>query len=374
VKGLGDHLKTMNYNRKKFHLNTVSVQGSYYDLSLKPVNPFVCTPGSFISDIFFYDELSRIAGVESGHNWFCTQMAARSKGTTLTPSTPCKSPYGSAPGSPRTRPHSADLDESLDFVLPVGVCDNTKIDSISGNENRGLWSFTSKGSCGAENGPPIRLASTGFIKRNEYRNLQNWRRWKSYDGARQAILEGEGQTALAEHEYEEAKPSSLESSSIAEVVEQVAALDVTDNEAHSSPEMVPSPVQPCSHESPSSTEPIPKTSSRPSSPPRYIGSSSERQVSTSEDHASTSLSSIPLGATSPPRTAMGRKGSMDLRLDSRGGFIVTTDGDVVSGLAGRSLTMRELTELVSSEQREDASAMAESMALLFTDAAHTVLE
>lgn len=84
---------------------------------------------------------------------------------------------------------------------------------------------------------------------------------------------------------------------------------------------------------------------------------------------------MPPGGTSPPRTAAGRKGSMDLRLDNRGGFIVTTEGDGgAGGGGGRTLTMQELTELVSSDQRDGAAGVAESMALLFTDAAHTVLQ
>ena len=363
------------YNRRKILTNSPSIPCSYFDLSQKPVNPFVCTPGSFISDLFFYDELSRIAGVESGHNWFCTQMAARSKGTTLTPSTPCKSPYSSAPASPRTRPHSVDLDECLDYVLPMGSCDNAKSDSLS--EIRGQGSFSSKGNCGAiqENAPPIRLASTGFIKRNEYRNLQNWRRWKSYDGARQAILEGEGQMALHEHEHEEAQTSSSEGSCAGEAAEQVAVTASAESNpvGHSSPEAAPAAIQSVRTE-PRTGESEPLL--RSFSPPRCAGSSQERRGSMSDaSAAAVGAAAMPPGGTSPPRTAAGRKGSMDLRLDNRGGFIVTTEGDGgAGGGGGRTLTMQELTELVSSDQRDGAAGVAESMALLFTDAAHTVLQ
>ena len=204
------------FHRRKQQQYPPSITGSYLDLASKPINPFVCTPGSFVSDLFFYDELSRIAGVEAGHNWFCTQMAARSKGTTLTPSTPCKSPYSSAPASPRSLAHSVDLDESSDYLQPqpLPFCEVPSNDGIPSHDFRGYASFSCKNSAlgNTENTQPVRLASTGFIKRSDFRGKQSWRRWKSYDGARKAILEGGGHMALAEQEHEEAQSSSSSSS------------------------------------------------------------------------------------------------------------------------------------------------------------------
>mmetsp|Transcript_27688 Transcript_27688/g.57623 ORF Transcript_27688/g.57623 Transcript_27688/m.57623 type:complete len:139 (-) Transcript_27688:28-444(-) len=59
-----------------------------------------------IVDIFFYEELSRVAGHESGSQWLlsqttklgCSKMSLTSTGCT---STPCRTPDQSAPTSPR---------------------------------------------------------------------------------------------------------------------------------------------------------------------------------------------------------------------------------------------------------------------------------
>jgi hypothetical protein len=83
---------------------------------------------------------------------------------------------------------------------------------------------------------------------------------------------------------------------------------------------------------------------------------------------------MPTGAVSPLRS--GRKGSVDLRLNLQGGVVVGDDSGGAGAGAGRALTMAELAELVSNDQRDGGTSGsgASNMALLFTDAAHTVFQ
>jgi hypothetical protein len=56
-----------------------------------------------IVDIFFYEELSQVAGHEAGSQWLLSQTTklGRSKMSTGCSTTPCRTPDESAPTSPR---------------------------------------------------------------------------------------------------------------------------------------------------------------------------------------------------------------------------------------------------------------------------------
>ena len=65
-------------------------------------SPYISSPGSNITDAFFYHELCKTSGSDIANMWLLAQGPVRSKGSTATCS-PNRSPHNSAPPSPRSR-------------------------------------------------------------------------------------------------------------------------------------------------------------------------------------------------------------------------------------------------------------------------------
>ena len=137
---------------------------------------FVPTPGSFISDCFFFDELSKICGQDKAQLWLTAQLNARSFCTTATPGTPQNT---SAPTSPRIKQVVLERPAETHFIPNLRTfSEQSKSFSmgLAGTQNWGV----AVNADGASNFRS-RFHSFSHSRKNEQKSNNNsWKHWKSY--------------------------------------------------------------------------------------------------------------------------------------------------------------------------------------------------
>ncbi len=262
---------------------------------------FVATPGSFISDCFFYDELSRVCGAESAQYWLTSQLNARSFCTTATPGTP---QTASAPTSPRLKVGVIDrLGDSHFMPNLQAFSENSKSFSLGSQSSRD-WGDSGVKADGSSNFGSRFHSFSHSRKTETARPNKNWKQWKSYaDGHPKAPM-----SRLSFHASNSPLPEHQEQS-------ESASSDSSENVEGS--ERLESAAAPCVS---------------------CTGAAASRAPANDLDGTEAGL--------------------MRLSIDS-----------------GRPLSMRSLAQLVSERDEHDRlDGHAANMGLLFTDAAHTVLE
>ena len=283
---------------------------------------FVGTPGSFITDCFFFDELCKICGPENAHLWLTAQLNARSFCATATPGTP---QTFSAPTSPP--PKVGVMDRESHFVPNLQAFSEHSKSFNAGSRTVRDWGDSG---CKADGSSNFRSRFHSFShsrKTDNSRPNKSWKQWKSYaDGhpkapnPRAGVFPNHISQTLPEHQEQSESPSS-DSSESCENLDRAADQSVCSTndavqggslEAFKSVPQVASAVR-------KATEPNNRT---------------EQPVSSADIDASLLRRSV--------------------------------EGE-------RSMSMRTLQALVL-EQESAASTGGMRMGLLFTDAAHTVLE
>jgi hypothetical protein len=274
-------------------------------------NCFVGTPGSFISDCFFFDELSKICGHENAQLWLTAQLNARSFCATATPGTPQTI---SAPTSPRVK---IGIPERESHFMPnlQAFSEHSKSFS-SGSHVARDWGDSGLNSDGSSNFRSRFHSFSHSRKVDLSRPNKSWKQWKSYADGHPKAPPCHISPTLPEHQ-EQSESHSSDSSENCETAER--SVD------HSNK---------C--ESQTGTELLAEA--------KCIAAK---------------LSAVSENKRDPePSACVSDAGSLRRSLE-----------------ADRPISMRSLQQLVLEQEKgQESSGVGTRMGLLFTDAAHTVLE